>query len=120
MLSLDKMEAEVESEPLSGITALIPTGGAEHLRQAQALARQKATRVEIMRRVMVHKLQQMQNYALAMREEMGRINKIVGLLELYLGVNEEIVQIYAGQPAPAATPIYIRQLVLYMDEEEGL
>jgi hypothetical protein len=36
---------------------------------------------------------------------------------LYLGRDEEITQIRDGEPAPAPTPITVRQMVLAMDEE---
>lgn len=38
-------------------------------------------------------------------------------LELYAGLAEKVKQIKDGAPAPAETPIAIRQLMLYMDEE---
>ncbi|HVA91267.1 MAG TPA: hypothetical protein VNL71_15645, partial [Chloroflexota bacterium] len=41
-------------------------------------------------------------------------------INIYLGADEEIVRLAAGEPAGAATPISVRQLVLYMDEECGL
>lgn len=41
----------------------------------------------------------------------------VWTINLYLGQNEEIVRLTEGVPASAETPITIRQLVLYMDEE---
>jgi len=38
-------------------------------------------------------------------------------MNLYLGRDEEIVQLASGEPAPAGTPIHVRQQVLAMDEE---
>ena len=41
----------------------------------------------------------------------------VWTINLYLGQGEEIVPLREGERAPAGTPITVRQLVLYMDEE---
>lgn len=38
-------------------------------------------------------------------------------INLYLGADEEVVQIRDGAPAQADTPISLRQIVLYMDQE---
>ena len=38
-------------------------------------------------------------------------------IELYCGIQETVVQIADGEPAPATEKIAIRQLMLYMDEE---
>ncbi len=52
-----------------------------------------------------------------MRTQMTRIRRIITSIELYLGINEELVQIREGVPAPEDYPIYFRQMMLYMDEE---
>lgn len=39
------------------------------------------------------------------------------VLELYSGIGEDAVQIGQGEPAPPETPIVIRQMLRYMDEE---
>ena len=41
-------------------------------------------------------------------------------MNLYLGRDEEIHTLAAGEPAPAGTPIHVRQQVLAMDEESAL
>ncbi|AXV09849.1 hypothetical protein DVS28_b0079 (plasmid) [Euzebya pacifica] len=41
----------------------------------------------------------------------------IHLISLYLGENEEVIALTDGEPAPADTPVTIRQQVLYMDEE---
>lgn len=46
-----------------------------------------------------------------------RLNRIIFVLNVYLGHNEEIIQIAEGTPAPADTKISVRQLVLFADEE---
>lgn len=46
-----------------------------------------------------------------------RINKVIHTLEIYLGINEDIVQIQEGINASAKEPICFRQKLLYMDTE---
>lgn len=46
-----------------------------------------------------------------------RIVRVIESIELYLGVNEEMVKFQEGEPAPKEEMIVFRQLVLYMDEE---
>jgi hypothetical protein len=52
--------------------------------------------------------------------QLRRINKVLGQIELYLGVNEDIVQIQEGAKAPSETPISLRQKIYFMDEEVGV
>jgi hypothetical protein len=53
------------------------------------------------------------------QKQLKEINKVIGIIELYLGVHEDITQIQEGEPATAEDPICFRQLVLHMDEEVG-
>lgn len=61
----------------------------------------------------------MENQLSLYRSDMKKIEKVIGMIELYLGVKEEIVQIHEGTPATIETPLSLRQLVLYADEELG-
>lgn len=47
----------------------------------------------------------------------GRLKEGIYTVNLYLGVEEEILQLRDGVPAPATEKVKIRQQVLYMDEE---
>lgn len=53
------------------------------------------------------------------RRKVTRIERALGQIELYLGVNENIIQIQKGAPASIDEPITFYQDVLYMDEEVG-
>jgi hypothetical protein len=48
-----------------------------------------------------------------------KVQKIIRSLELYAGVNEEMVQISEGGAADEKMPLVIRQAVVFMDEEVG-
>lgn len=52
-----------------------------------------------------------------LRAEIKRLEEMVWTVNLYLGRDEEIVTLLDADPAPAETPIVVRQLVLSMDEE---
>lgn len=47
----------------------------------------------------------------------GKIEERLFVLELYAGLGEDAIQISNGEPAPEDTPITIRQMLRYMDEE---
>lgn len=51
-----------------------------------------------------------------LKKEIEKVMKVVQILEIYVGVNEEIFQITSGKTSEDKTLI-IRQLTLYMDEE---
>lgn len=52
-----------------------------------------------------------------LQEQVKRLNEGIWTMNLYLGRDEQIVQLREGAPAPAGTPVYVRQQVLAMDEE---
>lgn len=55
-----------------------------------------------------------------LEEQMRRLKDGIWAISLYTGRDEEIVPLRGGEPAPAATPLVIRQLVLAMDEETAV
>lgn len=52
------------------------------------------------------------------KAKMEKIMKVITIIELYTGVDEELFQITSGEPS-SEEGLVIRQLVLYMDEEVG-
>lgn len=52
-----------------------------------------------------------------MKNAMKRIDDRLFALELYAGFHESVKQIREGEPAPLETPITVRQMLRYMDEE---
>ena len=51
--------------------------------------------------------------------QIEKLNKVIGTIALYLGIEEDIVQIRDGMPSAPDTPICLRQKILFMDEEYG-
>lgn len=54
------------------------------------------------------------------QEELTKKRKLLFILETYLGLNEEVLQIQEGQPAPEEENLSLYQQVLFMDEEVGV
>lgn len=55
-----------------------------------------------------------------LKKELDKKIKAVYMLETFLGVNEQIVQLLEGKDAPEDTPLTLFQQKLYMDEEIGI
>jgi hypothetical protein len=55
-----------------------------------------------------------------LKAELAKIEEVAWTIDLYLGRDEEVTLLRDGSPAPADTPITIRQLVLAADEESLL
>jgi hypothetical protein len=99
--------------------AMVVSGGDQHVRQLRTVVTEKLRAVELIRRTMEAKRERLSQIASSMRESLTVMQKVIGALELYLGVYEEITQIRDGMSAPEDEPIHLRQLILYMDEECG-
>jgi len=54
------------------------------------------------------------------RKELSFKMKILGVIETFLGVNENIIQICEGKAASEDEPLSLYQQTLYMDEEIGI
>ena len=52
-----------------------------------------------------------------LKAQLDRFTEVAWTVDLYLGRDEQIELLCDGEPAPAGTPITIRQMVLAMDEE---
>lgn len=55
-----------------------------------------------------------------LKEELRQKQKMVYIIETYLGLHEEVIQIAEGDPAPEGSPLFLFQQKLYMDEEVGI
>jgi hypothetical protein len=110
-------------------TALIPAReqAAVAVERAKLRAAETRNRVELFldsverKKERIRALRKEQEAALealeGLRGLVSKAEKIIAILNVYLGHDEEIVQIREGEPATAETKISVRQLVLYADEE---
>lgn len=86
---------------------------------AQMVLKKASDKLAIMTAIMERERSHLMSIKSSMLEKLEQITRVVDIIEIYLGVHEEITQIKEGDPAPADTPISFRQLVLHMDEEVG-
>lgn len=63
--------------------------------------------------------QKLESKLAVFHKEMEKIYRVISMIELYLGVEEELHQIKQGTPADINEPLSLRQLTLYADEELG-
>ncbi len=116
--NLDKeIEEYEEGDPET--TALSRAGDKEFFLKCESDLVQKQRHFALMRAILDRKRSELSNYMHELGEKLEHIRKVLGVVELYLGIHEEIIQIKEGEPMPANFPIYIRQQLLYMDEEVG-
>jgi hypothetical protein len=124
---LEKLGAEAETltSQVAG-TAIVPVGEsatAVKLRLASArkeLARTAAAiraRGDELREAMLRKQHELTGVLEPMRTQIARLEEGIQAVNLYLGRDEDLVQLADGASAPADTPIVVRQQVLAMDEE---
>lgn len=106
------VSADAKSGLLARVSALEKVSmQMESLKQCFSLAMaKKKAELEVIHREMEAQLS-------AVYKVMRRIVRVIQSIELYLGINEEMVQFQEGEFAEESEPIVFRQLVLYMDEE---
>ena len=81
-------------------------------RAVQMKIEQKKNEMDIIRR-------QFETQLAVIQKQMKRIGRVIGMIELYAGISEELVCLKEGVKAPDDAPIHVRQMTLYMDEEYG-
>ncbi len=89
------------------------------LESIERMVADKQNQADAMNKVMESKLRAFQRTADAMSHQMARIRQAIGFLETYLGTWQQVYIIAEGESAPATTPIALRQMILFMDEETG-
>lgn len=77
----------------------------------------KRNEVQLMRRALECKRCELYGIVDRFNSQLKKIKKIIWTIELYLGVEEDIMQLQEGQSCTPDVPISFRQRVLYMDEE---
>lgn len=131
-----ELRAEALAAPESTSTALVPTAEAapavkarmaEKRRQIVALRTEMKTVTDELERKLAIETRKIEDQLATMREKIAPLRKMAERLEegiwtvnLYLGRDEDILTLAEGPPAPAETPITVRQMVLSMDEESRI
>lgn len=119
LAALQNVDALKEPETVSSETGLMVAGTKESVKAILVAVESKRRAVEVIKRVAMAKVNELRSIARRYEGQLENIRRVIGALELYLGVYEEILQIRDGLPASADTPIVFHQQVLYMDEEVG-
>ena len=137
-LAVASAAAEQLVAELAAETSLVPTAAIDTAVQVKAaFAEKRVALIRVQQDVLAkqRKMQaaireqeaaleeQMAQMAAALeplQKQVDRLQEGIWSVNLYLGRDEEIVPLRDGAPAPAGTPITVRQQVLRMDEESQL
>lgn len=120
-------EAEALAAEETTSTALVRTSGTGAVELKQQMGQRRAAlarkRVELreaqeaMRSAMERRMSQAMEVMGPLQEQVALLEEGIWTVNLYLGRDETISHLVEGAPAPAETPITVRQMVLAMDEE---
>lgn len=80
----------------------------------------KRARLEELRRISDGKVRALEEKVWALQKNVRRLNRVISIIEVYTGKGLKITQISEGQGCAEDTPLSIRQLILYMDEEVAI
>jgi hypothetical protein len=100
-------------------SALVASTTKERVQVLRREMEDKRLAAKAIRRAIEVKAAEINAIVSSMTTMVDYLKSVIGLFELYLGVEEEIVQLTDGLAAPPDIPIVFRQLILYWDEEMG-
>ncbi len=107
-----------EVAPESTTTAVALAGADTGLRSASRTAlEEKQHEITLALAGLELQKRELERQVQTMRAELNRRMEQIWIIELFIGSNEQVHVLREGSPAPAATPITVRQAVLCMDEE---
>lgn len=129
-VEMPSVQSELGEDVTEQSTSLIHASSKEHLELIQQSAEEKAKHFKLIennvRRIMERQEMHLRNIRSnlesvveAFKKKVAKIQRVIYVIELYLGVNEEILQFQEGEKAAIDEPICFRQRVMYMDEEVG-
>lgn len=106
-------------EAASTTTALATSASTDRMKAAERELEMAADKAMVLRLMVERQLSDLKHkYDKAMKM-MHYTRRVIDLLETFLGVYEQVEILREGELAPIETPITIRQLILWMDEEVG-
>lgn len=106
-------------EELSSSTAITTSASPDRMKMLMRQKEKVADRAMILRLMVERKLAGLEHEYSRIMRQVRYMGRVIELLQTFLGVYEQIITIREGAPAPIETPITIRQLILYADEEVG-
>ena len=119
---------DMEESDGTNETALVVSGSKQYLEVMESGLQAKADQLDGMKFIISLKMQEQENKLRAMKNKLDgvltifkkqieKIQRVITVIELYLGIEEELHQLHDGIAADVQEPITFRQQVLYMDEE---
>lgn len=113
VLNLEQVKKEVSDERALAIY------DKNYLVNLKKDMQEKQKKFELMSRILERKRNELYHIVSEYEGQLTKIMKVLGSIELYLGINEEIIQISKGDKADTNEPICLFQKILFMDEEVG-
>lgn len=124
-LTLDDFQ---NSKDISDETALMQTQSKEYLQSVEKSLDSMKQRAEVIRRGVQIEIEKRKkeleqftrglgDIVEKMEEQINTVRKVIATIELYLGINEDIIQIQEG--APSSETIHFWQNTMFIDEEVG-
>lgn len=127
-----RRDVEAMTTTAADSTALAPIAGTSaaavpaevskrQMAEVRAAAIKKKAEIEAiqeqMRAELEARMREMNAVLAPLQQQVKQMEEGIWTINLYLGRDEEIVRLTEGAPAPAETPLTLRQQVLSMDEE---
>ncbi len=106
-------EEEMETLPIIGDAKAVTQCTKIQLRRQHDAILVKQAELETLR-------QELNTSMDVLKKELSQKMKIIYIIETYLGIHEDVIQIKKGEAAPSSTPLTLYQQLLYMDEEVGV
>lgn len=120
LAALQNLDEYFADNQTSNATAIVPTTGtAQNARQAMDMIAALQDRAILLRQQAEAMAAIVEVQVKLYQTRLSYLQDVLGLLEIYLGMDKEFVLVKDGTPAAATTPITIRQLILCADEEVG-
>jgi hypothetical protein len=98
----------------------LKTVAADQRALANSMRREVAEMEAAIRAQYEAQLAEMRTLMAPIQQKIAQSTEVIATLNLYLGRDEEIIPLADGEPAPASSPLTVRQMVLSMDEETAL
>ena len=82
--------------------------------------RQKHDAIALKKAELERMVQEMNSAMAVLNKELKQKQKVIYIIETFLGIHEEVIQIREGEPAPEDSKLTLYQQKLFMDEEVGI
>lgn len=119
-LRLFAERAAAENAGAESDAAIVPSMGTDRLRTLENSIVDRMREYKLIACVVARETNRLRNMMSAAENELRYVRKVLRALEAYLGIESEVVQVRAGERAPAHESVLVFQRVLAMDEEVGV